>query len=461
MLRSTNIILHIAVFIAVLIFGHYDLVDILLIFETQIVVLAVTHFALVQASKNRGTAAGALTVGFILFFWVGYLSKLGLGMFIADQYWVVPKLLNTKQLLAQLPVAFFMSSVGFVCLLAGILTFPLRQTLTWEVSKAITRDRLILTILPFALMVKYILKSKYNLGVPGYDAEYLGIPYLAGFLTLVISNGFLVLANVPLFFALSKGRRLYAIIALSLALANAAIDLMFGTKSAIMYQIVITLVYILLFRKGKTGKTSQMVLVLIVIVGGITAVFYKYLNFFRFALLAGTTNTSAAISEALQNDVAISRSSWVELYNRITGLETVAALREIAQDFSVDFSLLSLVDGSVAQKFTVYFMGTGDTKTLFAVTQFGYYYLVGGFLALVLGSYTLGIVFSYLQYLVLRMNVHYNMKIAFFPILWILYVQFLGGGGNFILWSKQMIAVMLVFYLAAFSLVEVPTKPKS
>ncbi|MEW6037064.1 MAG: hypothetical protein AB1648_02255 [Pseudomonadota bacterium] len=456
MLKTTNHLLHIATFGMVCIFGDYGVEEILTVAVCIMGSWAVSHIGLSLAAGRRSAEIGALSIGIVMLYWIAYVTKLGLGMLLSDQYWVVPKLISNEALVRGMPGAFVIATIGYLALMTAVLTFPLRTGFGWEIPEFRPRIRLLSVLLPLVLVGKYILKVQFNLGIPGVDPLYLGIPYLAGLLAFVIDSGFVFVSNILLFCGLALGRPKLMLYGLLLGFTNAGIDLRFGSKDTAMYQLAIVAAYLAIARysagtKAANFRKTAMIAVTALAVFGIAVIgAYKFFNSFRFAMLMeGHAGLSAAIDTALFNKSADSSNSVMEIYNRITGLETLAAIMHLREALAAGGSVAGMFDGSIMQNLIYYVFGTTDVKTAFSITEFGNFYLSGGLLGLVLGSLVLGYCFCLLQYQVLRMRIHRAMTLAFLPPLWILFVFRLLGGGEMILWLKEVGVVVATFYFTA------------
>jgi len=456
MLKTINHSLHIAMFCLVVIFGANDITEIMLVLACFLASWAVSHAGLTFAGRRRSAEVGALSIGIVMLYWVAYVTKFGLGTFLSEQYWVVPKLISHAALVREMPAALALATVGYAALMLAVLSFPMRMGLRWEVVDFHPRTRLISVLIPLAMIGKYILKAQFNLGVPGVDPLDLGVPYLAGFLAFVVDTGFFYASNVLLFCGLALGRPKLMLFGFVLGFANAGIDMRFGSKDTAMYQLAVTLAYVAITRNSKMvtvrdfRKTARIAMSVLVVLGVAILGAYKFFNFYRFALLGGEEDIFRAISLALSSAGAVdSRSSLVEIYNRITGLETLTAVINLRDALNTSGGLTAMISTDLADSFTFYIMGTNEAKTAFSFTQFGFFYLSGGLGGLVFGCMIQGLFFCLTQLFVLRMRVHPAMKLAFFPVLWILFVQSLLGGGNMILWFKEVGVLVAVFYLTA------------
>lgn len=450
-LRQINSVLHAASFLTIVSFGDYEAVDLLLIGACLFTAWGAGHIALRLAGSRQGNGLGLLTLCLIVFFWVAYTSKLGLAILIAPNFWVVPILVSEELLVTQLPYAFFMATVSYVAVLFAVLSSPWRHHIEWQIRDCKPRYMLILSLVCIGLVFKYFLKTRFNLGVPGLDPIQMGVPYLAGALAILLEFGFLFFANIPFFLALYGGRRFYLGLALLVAFMNAAIDLSFGSKDMILYQMVVTACYLFIFYQGLVWRRAQFLvsartLVIFLVIAVVGILFgYKYVNFFRYALLSGVTDISVAMQIASESDLAQSRSSIMQLYNRITGLEALSAVMYWVDGFSSSQTLLSMIDGTRMQNFTEMVMNGRDSNAAFSMTLVGYWYAVGGIATVLLGFLITGLLLSTIQYWVVKnKKVPNNMKLAFLPVLWIMFASLMLGG-NPLIWLKSIIVTLIVY----------------
>lgn len=451
MLRSINTALHVIAFGIVVTMLPYSAGQLVAVLGCLIVCWGVTHVALVQIGRRHSTELSGLVLAMILFYWAAYLGKLALAPFLADQYWVVPILIDTTSLLDDLPFGFAIFTIGYAALIAGIFLYPYRSGIPWKIESFNPRLNALAIAIPIGLVIKYILKAKFDIGVPGLEPQYLGVPLLAGALSLVTGTGSIYFANSLFFCALCTGRRGMAILGLILAFANGLIDLRFGAKDTIMYQLVISAAYLLIvhgalvMRRVAFLKVARSVTVLVAVFGILVIGAYRFMNIYRFGLLDGS-GVGSAVAAALDSDVAGSRSSFMEIYNRITGLDTLTAVLPLRDALKGNSGIADMLTGSLVENFTYVLMGTYDAATRFSMTQFGYFYLAGGIAALIGGCLFLGALFRFVQKTALRFNVAHPMKLAMLPVLWILFVNTLLGGGNLFLWGKEIGAILIVYY---------------
>ncbi|MBL3563679.1 hypothetical protein JMM59_01405 [Rhodovulum sulfidophilum] len=453
MLIRVNIVVHLFFFAVIVAFSGYSAFDLTQVLVGFLMVGVTGHSALVLSSRQRrGNGLGALTIGLVVFFWLAYTAKFGMAMFIADEYWVVPHLIDTVSLLRVLPEAYFLSMIGFVSVVIAIIAFPLRHSIDWKLRPGKARVLGMLLLLCLCLVIKYFLKARFFLAVPGMDPIQLPIPYLSGILALLLGYAMLFFANVPLFLALFTGNRWAVFVTFLAAMANAGIDLRFGSKDTVMFQMTMIVAYLFMFRVGlesgraKFKRTARGMIIIIGVLGIGLVSAYKYMNFIRFAFFHGATSIADAISMAAQSDVATSRSSLIELYNRITGIEAFSAVMQMAEARLFSVSLSDMLSGNLMRAFSDMFLGGIDTTSAFSMTLIGSWYAYGRISAIIGGFLVTGGLFAAIQTLIVRApGAPHNMRLAFLPVYWIMCVQLMLGG-NPMIWLKTIIVTLPFVY---------------
>lgn len=452
-MRSVNSAAHLICFIIIAISGGYE------IGETAFVgLLFLIGWAAFELFYKYQTSTSNRAMTWMLhcitaLYLVVYPVKFALGLFLADQYWTVPRLLSESDLISLFPMAYMLSTIGIVSLLIGFVISPFKSRVTWVINAYSMRVRMVLLVSLIFLALKYYLKLEFNLAVPNVEPEDLGIPYLTGFVALVIHSGLLFVFNLILFRGLTTSNFPLSMLGFALAFANAIIDLRFGSKSTVIYQLAISGLYILMLRSALphwqamahriiSGKLS----VLMGICGVLILSTYRFVNTYRNALVAGH-DVNTAISYATTSDLAAQELSVMEVFNRLIGIETLAAVLPIGEGLVEETGFMAMIDGSFVSAFSYELIGSSEALTKFSVTQFAYFFFTGGYLGLVLGFVFLGVLYTACQTLVEKAPVQPALKLAFLPILWIIYVNILMGGGNLVLTFKELFVVLACFVL--------------
>lgn len=452
-MRFISTIVHLLSFATILIFGPYSLFELgqvaFFFFIGWVAIELVYRKAMITADRSLMWTMNSI-VGFYLF---AYPFKFAAGLFLAEGYWVVPGLITAPDLIAAFPDAYLLSTIGLVALIAGMIFSPFKSTLVWRAESSSVRFRTLFLLSLLMLVAKFYLKSTFSLGIPGVEPADMGVPYLSGVVTLVIHGGSLAFFNLLLFFALAKRQMSLAMIGLAIAFLNALIDLRFGSKGTVLYQLVITVIYLFMLRtavplgvRGAFNGLVKKIGVVLSIVGLVILSSYRYVNLYRDALNSGY-DISSAITFALNSDHAASKSSIMEVANRIIGIETLGALVPQGQRLVADTGFVAMLDGSFVSSFTYQILGSDDALTKFSVTQFAYFYYTGGYAGLILGFFALGLLFTACLSILARMTINESVKLACLPVLWVLFVNILMGGGNFFLTFKELSAVLVMFYI--------------
>lgn len=450
LLRRANSVLHLGVFALLAGISSYSIGQLTLIAACMLVCWAATHLALSPKITAAAPQKTGLVIAVVALYWIGYLTKFGLSMYLAEQFWVVPKLIHARALIAGLPQAYLITTIGYVSVLAGIFIMPSGRDQTSGLREFQARYWLVTNLIILTLLVKIFLKVTYSLAIPSVLPTEMSIPYLTGILSLVIDTGVLFPANIPFIIGLTRGRKSWAVLGFTIALVNAGIDLAFGAKDTMIYQIIIfALLLFFAFRNFRYISPQAQSLVRlsfrIVFVAGLLVVFiYPLGNPFRYARLAGN-DILTSIQIAWVNGPINSQSPLMAIYNRITGIEVLTSLihtRNYLQDTSVIQSLFST---DLVSNITNQFLGAEQDTTRFSVTQIGYFYVTGGYPVLIIGCLLVGAFFSLVQEMALRSPVERVLKFAFLPVLWILAAKLLLGGGNLFLTAKELSVVLIMF----------------
>ena len=450
MLRRINTGLHLAVLALLVVAAPYNATQLLQIAVCMLACWAATFIAASpKIVRDEPHKFGLLTAVITLYF-IGYLTKFGLALYLSEDFWVVPRLISSKALISELPAAYLVTTVGYVSVLTGILAIPSKKNFTREVPEFQVHFSLIVSLLCGAYVVKLFLKIQYSLAIPSVEPQNMGIPYLAGVLSLVIDTGMIFPANTPLIFGLMRGRFSWAAIGIVLAFGNAGIDLLFGSKDTVIYQIIICAILFYATYRGphlQMPKARRLVKSLAVptgVLGLAVLIAYPLMNSYRFARISGLSFTSAvtsAVTGANYDDA----NPILSVYNRITGIEVMTALMNTRNYLASDSILQNLLSTELVANIAYQVIGVEQSQTRFSVTQMGYFYVVGGYPTLIIGCLLIGVFFCLAQEIALRFPVQNVMIVAFIPVLWILAAKLLLGGGNLTLALKELLIVMLVF----------------
>lgn len=404
--------------------------------------LAVTRFGVAAVGRDRLYRTVFCIV--VAYLWFAYPFKAAYLAFYAEDSWVkeIPFLSHASG--ADFVDAFFVASPGLVALVMGMMA-------PWKVHEnggTVTRmwpsARLFLPAMGL-LLLKVALQLTLDIGKPGVLPKELGIPFLTGILAFMVGFVLVCVVNIYLFLALREGRGKDIRNAAMLVAALVLTDLWVGYKQALVFQVATLLLYLSMLNENKNKKigigTAAIVLAAFVLVG----VLYKYVNNYRYALLAGE-DISSAVSVALAGGGGRDEGTLVSIFNRINGVENFFAAVEL--NASYDFGFSALFDQSLGGSFNDALFGGSDVVTQFGLTQFGALYVIGGWVYLVLGAFLLGAFINVISRLILN-NLFGQSPLAFAlaPLVALWFVKVLFAGGVLLLYAKELSISMLSVYL--------------
>lgn len=448
-----NIIFHLLLPVIISGMASYGWLETVMIYCSYGISALMVQILICQALRRKFNGGASLGLILILYFSFAYSLKFAITVAFPSESWVSYKIISPEQLIRILPYAYFTSTIGALFMLVGI-SFGIPHTMNLAVVQRIPRLMIIAAFSILGLIFKYYLKSRYNLGVPTLDPVQIGIPYATGILTLLIDYGFLFLSNIVFIIAVIAQRRRAIVIGMIILTINAIIDLMFGEKNTVMYQIFLLFVYTTLFKaklplhKAATFKSyANKIYIFASVLTLMIVSIYKYLNFFRYGVLADESSITGAALLAASSEVAMERSSLMSLLNRITGVEGFAAVQHLHSEYNFSATVQQLFDGSLLRRFSNIVLGGVDSTAAFSVTFFGGWYLVDGLWSMFIGSFVFGYFISIMQTVILRLNgISKNIKFAFLPLFWVMCIhQMLGG--NPLIWIKSLLVTCVFIYL--------------
>lgn len=452
-MKTTNYFIFAFCLLGIIFNTELQLADIAMASSALFVSALVTHYSVGRLKSRFGSLSSAIAIGIIIYYWIAYMLKSVVFLYLPEAAWVVPNLIDENTLKNSLARSLVISSVGYSVLLLAICTGRDRQAINWKLEPFQVKCTSLVLITCCVLFLKVLGKIFFKLGIPSVEPTYMGVPYLAGALALVVEIGVFILVNVFLFIGIFSRKHSVFLFSLVLAFSNALIDLSFGSKDGIIYQAIVLLVYVFLVLKfspkghNNAARThAKMTFVFSIFLLLLIVVFYKYVNFFRFALLGGSEDIGQAMQLALAHETARSRSSILEIFNRLNGSEILSTVLYYSEQISFEFRAVNLIDGNLTREFTAIVMGVRDTNTSFGITQFGYFFISGGYIALIMGCFLLGKMFVIVQNFLYQFKTSTSVKIACLPLLWILFLKVLLGAGNLVLFAKEVVVFLICYY---------------
>lgn len=295
-----------------------------------------------------------------------------------------------------------------------------------------------------SLLLKGFMHFYLAMGIPGVESSY-SIPLLGGVLTFYVRLALFFIVNTLLFYAFTKSTDSVLKFFSSLSvLIYLIVDLSIGVKFSIIYEMfILTYLSYILFRQGRLRK-HHFVVIFSLFLFVITS--FKYINYYRFALLHGYSGF-AAIDFAVSNNDANNLSFVHEMINRVTGVENYIVTTLFELDSS-SFSTSDLLTGEFAKTFTETVTGVSDSINAVGSTQIGAIYVAsfGNLMLFLFLSVLVLSVFSFLSISVFNRLQHYlgsegKTLSEIFSI--IMFVYFLFGSGNYTFFIKEFLITYL------------------
>ncbi len=229
-------------------------------------------------------------------------------------------------------------------------------------------------------------------------------------------------------------------------------DLVSGIKHSLVYEVFILLWYFIDLKQILTPRQKNTLVFSFLITAMFLAIGYKYINFYRFALLSGHDIVSA-IDVVVSSSAAKEKSTTVEIYNRINGIDNL--LVGVQTLDGISFSIAAVFDQQIVEAFKyVVFLGV-DANTAFGLTQLATFYLVGGWFGVVFGMFLLGVIFMCGHWLLMNnlLKKYFGVQKAVAPLIALFFVKVLFAAGGLLLWSKEAFVVVLTIIFVSKLLV--------
>ena len=449
-LRSFNTVIHLVVMAILFLASPYAISELVMIATCMLVCWTATFLVLAPSVAETMPHKSGLAFAIVVLYWVAYLSKFALALFIASEFWVVPLLISEAALIDSLPSAYLIATVGYLSVLAGIFIVPNGRKFTWEIPAHQSLFMPAALLLCIALAIKTYLKAVYSLAIPSVEPVQLDIPYATGILSLIIDTGIIFPANIPLAMGLFRGKMSWTVVGAILALLNAGIDLGFGAKDTLIYQLIIGAVMFSVAWRGPSPYLTQVrplvrrMLVPIGIFSALVILMYPYVNPYRFARLEGN-DFFRSIEIAFSKPIYEDSNPFITILDRITGIDVMTGVINLRNFLSNDAIMQNLFSTELVDNVALQIFGFKQDETLFSVTQMAYFYVVGGYTTVIAGCLLVGIFFGVVQQIAVSLPVKKIMKVAFLPVMWILAAKLMLGGGNLVLAAKELSVVLGMF----------------
>jgi len=404
-----------------------------------ILIITLTLFYIFILNRSENKILIGTLFGYVV---LAYLVKIIIVLYDYDQLKNL-RSLTESQVLKYLPESIYVTAVFILGLCTPLILMQLispkaKKHYIEPYSSSNLRILPALTFCFFAIIFKMFIHYKLLLGIPGVETS--GPPVIGGLMTYFVRLSLFTLINILFYYSLKTYKPSYIFFSFLICMAFALIDLSIASKYSFVYQLY--LLFILIFFNSDIPKrVSRALMVVLTVLSAIFIFIYKYINYYRFALLSGEIGWNA-IYTALSNPKAVESSVWIEILNRIAGIENLIFALSYQTKLAPD--IISLFNSSFASAFTEAVTGISGAINAVGATQIGVVALIAeGSLISVFGlSVMISVIlmcFSFLIFKVLGNNL--NLLASGIASIFCIYILF--GSGNLIFYVKE-IFVMLI-----------------
>ncbi|MGH8273558.1 MAG: hypothetical protein ACRES9_04775 [Gammaproteobacteria bacterium] len=384
------------------------------------------------------------------YFTVAFVTKLPFMLYLPETLWASSGSLglSPEWIIAHLPHAFDVFLVGYGGFLLGVLLYALivqsarggeKQSAAPALAPERSRLHWLTMVIPPLLYYKWVLQHVYSIGVPGVIPQILLFPGLGGASGILTDVGLLYLINLGLFIAMISRRNSLALLYGLMALIFVTMDVAVGIKRDLLFEPFIVMWIYVFNRQWIPRKAVRGIFIAIVLFLGVGIPVYKYVNFYRAALLYGNHNIAQAAQVA--SSAENSKNSFASIYARIVGLDLLEPAIESPLSKTVTGNILT---ADVLAQFAENVVGT-EAVTRYAITQIGRAYIVSGYAATFLALLVLAILYLISYLWILRRSVKYmTSRTVLSAVLGITYVSFLMSGSSPFLTLKTLVILILV-----------------
>lgn len=300
------------------------------------------------------------------------------------------------------------------------------------------------------LLTKVVLQSQFSIAVPGVEPVDLGVPFLNGILAFIVGFFLVMLANLYLFHALYAKSIPGLLLALFLVFLLIATDLWVGYKQALVFQVVLIMLYLGNSAHRMTATRKRLMYVVLAVGLLVGGGLYPYVNEYRYALLSGSDVFSAIEIAVRRVGSGVQESGLMGFVNRINGIENFYAASRLGGYYNYDAA--GLLNQSLGNTFNYEIYSSDEAVTQFGLTQFGAFYVVGGYAGLLVGSLLAGVLIRVSGVFFLNRIIRRSTWAdALAPLLALWFVKVLFAGGVLLLYTKEFIFIAAaVYFLRAF-----------
>ncbi len=419
--------------------------------DQTILSIVVTTYASViligQFLLRRNDVASMIFTVLSIYVWIAYPLKVVLLLHDPMSSWVSHQLFDANVVQREVSDAFYTVIPGIIALFLGFLIGGKSRSLD-RGGKVVLRHSYFIAIILGLMLLKILVQTYLNIGLPGVKPQMVGVPFLSGLLDMLTRPVLFALVNLYFYCVLRLNERRGLIIGLLLLLLNILLAVRVGWKGELVIQGVIIAFYLADVYSYLEPKRRRFVAIAALVVIVATINLYTLIGEYRNYILSGRTMTEAINkAEDKEKKQNMSSVSLYPIYNRVNGIDAYYAAIKLGR--GRDFPVYSLISDNVMDliKEKLYGYDKDRAVTAFGTTQFSVLYLVGGSPLLVIGCFVLGWMFRWLtmwiKNRILASDTTFN---AYLPFLCILWVKVLCAGGMLLLYSKELMLIVGCLY---------------
>lgn len=418
--------------------------------DQTILSVVVTLYASViligQFLLRRNSVAFIIFAVLSVYVWIAYPLKVVVLLHDPMASWVSHQLFEANVVQREISDAFYTVVPGIIALFFGFLIGGKSRSLD-RGGKVVLRHSYFIAIILGLMLLKILVQTYLNIGLPGVKPQMVGVPFLSGLLDMLTRPVLFALVNLYFYCVLRLNERRGLIIGLFLLLLNILLAVRVGWKGELVIQGVIIAFYLADVYSYLEPRRRRFVAIAALVVIVATVNLYTLIGEYRNYILSGRTMTEAINKAEDKEKQNMSSVSLYPIYNRVNGIDAYYAAIKLGR--GRDFPLYSLISDNVMDliKEKLYGYDKDKAVTAFGTTQFSVLYLVGGSPLLVIGCFVLGWMFRWLtmwiKNRILASETTFN---AYLPFWCILCVKVLCAGGMLLLYFKELVLILGCLY---------------
>lgn len=409
-------------------------------------VLALTMYAGLYTLRNDAVESLVFSL-LSVYFWVSYPLKLTVAVHNPEALWISGGLVDPKTISDEIMGSFITVLPSIVCLLLALFSFNRKRYVKTEYVITKINHNFFIIVLSLMMCIKIYSQVVLNIGMPGVQPSALPIPYLTGVVSLLSKYVLFAVVNLYFYYVIRLNDRKKLMVALVFVVINVALNLRVGYKGEMVIQGVLMIYYYFDAYRYLSTINRKLILMITISMVVLAIILYPLMNYYRHSLLTGA-NFTEAVKVAQEHDDHKSKSFSLSFIDRINGISEYYAATKLGE--GREFGFGAIIDDSVRDlaKEKLYGANKDNVVTSFGATYFSVFYLVGGGLLVVVSGFVLGWVIR-LSILFIRFKAFKSSFTfdAYLPLVCILWVRVLAGGGNILLPMKQLLLEVILFYL--------------